>query len=293
MQNKTQIQELMLAAGLRANRRLGQHFLIDGNLMRMLVEAAQIESDDVVLEVGCGTGSLTQELAKKGVTVIAVEIDSRLAQIANEQLAGQKNVQILCTDILQNKSTISPLVMEEVKKALKRNGGRFLLVSNLPYHAASPLMFNLITAEPVADAMYVTVQKEVAERMTAGPDTKEYGALSILMAVTGQVKVIRLMPRTVFWPQPQVESAMVSYIYNRFKSRQIKDLEVFRGVVNFFMQHRRKMLKAAARFEKPEVIAGVGDWGEIFKKCDINAEKRPENLSATDYVKIGNMCSGA
>jgi len=146
LQTKHDIQFLLESAGIRPNKRLGQHFLIDLNLLTKLVETADIAQNDVVLEVGCGTGSLTQSLAQKAGKVIAVEIDPTLAQIASQQLEEKSNVQILNTDILENKHNLSSAVINAIESARKENKGRFLLVANLPYNAASGVIMNLITA---------------------------------------------------------------------------------------------------------------------------------------------------
>jgi 16S rRNA (adenine1518-N6/adenine1519-N6)-dimethyltransferase len=293
MQNKSEIQQLLAMAGVRPNKRLGQHFLIDLNLMNKLIEAADIHSDDVVLEVGCGTGSLTQELAERAGKVIAVEIDRTLAEITIQLLADYKNVIILNTDVLENKHTISPDVTNAIESARKDASGRFLLVANLPYNAASGLMMNLITAPPdsplTPDAMYVTIQKEVAQRMTAKPGSKDYGTLSIFLDATGDVKLLRTLKPTVFWPQPQVNSAMISYIRSKEKVRRISDMKIFSSLIGLFMQHRRKMLKATARLAA-EKLAEI-DWPAIFEKCGIDPQKRPENLTPEDYITLANICS--
>ncbi|MCJ7729699.1 MAG: methyltransferase domain-containing protein, partial [Sedimentisphaerales bacterium] len=216
MQTKRQIQQLLASAGITAKKRLGQHFLIDLNLMRLLVDSANISSSDIVLEVGCGTGSLTEAIASLAGKIIAVEIDSNLAKIAKKRLAGtdtcgvvsarlgpdvvsdnsgvvtgsllprvvRENVIILNTDILENKNTISLTVLKSLQTAREKQPGRFLLVANLPYNVASAVMINLvtgpITGPPLCgniDAMYVTVQKEVADRMTAAPGSRDYGTL--------------------------------------------------------------------------------------------------------------------
>jgi len=272
------------------DKRLGQHFLIDLNLMRLLIEAAQIGSDDVVLEVGCGTGSLTQGLSERAGAVIAVEIDEKLAEIAKGQLADKKNVEIITIDILKNKNTISPVVAEAIASARKRCRGRFLLVANLPYNAASAVMMNLITGSVIADAMYVTVQKEIAERMTACPGGKHYGTLSIFLGACGDVKMIRILKPTVFWPQPQVWSAMVGFVRSEEKARRIKNVDIFSDVVALFMQHRRKMIKGCARLAEGE-LAKIDDWQGIFEKCSINPTDRPEQIRPDDYIALENICS--
>jgi len=212
MQTKQQIRQLLSLAGISPNKRLGQHFLIDLNLMRLLVDSAHIGKNDVVLEVGCGTGSLTKALAERAGRVIAVELDSNLVEIVRGMLTRSDSVELINADILKSKNTISQSVTSAVALARRKHKGRFLLVANLPYNVASPVMMNLLTGETKADGMYVTVQKEVGERMTAGVGSGDYGILSIFLAAFGDVKTIRVLKPTVFWPQPQVDSAMVSFI---------------------------------------------------------------------------------
>ena len=212
MQTKRQIQELLSAAGVSPNRRLGQHFLVDLNLMRLLVDSADPGPDDLVLEVGCGTGSLTEALAARAGGVVAVEIDHTLAPIAAAQVADQAHVQVIEGDALSSKGALNPTVLEAVAQAREGKRGRFLLVANLPYDVACPVMIHLAKGPPAADAMFVTVQKEVAERMAAGPGGKHYGTLSIHLAALGRVELMRTLHPSVFWPPPQVDSAFVRFV---------------------------------------------------------------------------------
>jgi 16S rRNA (adenine1518-N6/adenine1519-N6)-dimethyltransferase len=290
MQTKQQIEQLLASAGVEPNKRLGQNFLIDLNLMRLLIDSANIGNEDIVLEVGCGTGSLTQGLAERAGKVIAVELDETLAKIAARELANARNVEVINTDILENKSTIDRTVSDAIEAARKKLPGRFLLVSNLPYSIASPLMMNLITSSTVADAMHVTIQKEVAERMTAGPGDQHYGTLSIHMSATGDVKTERVLKPTVFWPQPQVNSATVSFIRKAEKRSRIQNMEILGEVINLLMQHRRKMVKACTRFVAGS-LAKIKNWPEIFQRCSIDPHNRPEQLQPEDFISISNLCN--
>jgi len=289
MQNKHQIQQLLASAGVFPNKHFGQHFLIDLNLMRLLLDTANIGGDDIVLEVGCGTGSLTEGLAERAGYCIAVEVDDTLAKIAQEQLAGKENVAVINTDILEHKHTISGAVTKAIKAARKKHSGRLLLVANLPYNVACPVMLNLVEGPTVVDEMYVTVQKQVAERMTARPGSRDYGTLSIFLSATGEVKTERILKPTVFWPQPQVESAMVSFVRKGEKVSRIKSMELFGEVINLFMGHRRKMLKACTKFAGGE-LSKIDNWPETFKQCSIDPTQRPEKLPPEDYIAIANLC---
>ena len=295
MQTKRQIRQLLASAGIRPNKRLGQHFLIDLNLMRLLVDSANINGSDIVLEVGCGTGSLTGALIEKAGVVLAVELDRTLAQIAKSRLANTKNLELINTDVLENKNTLSHTVTNALASARKKYSGRILLVANLPYNAASPVILNLVTGPTVVDAMYVTVQKEVADRMTAVSGSGDYGSLSIFLNAFGDVQTIRILKPTVFWPQPQVDSAMVGFVRNPAKSERIENMELFRQTVNLFMGHRRKTLMACSKLAggklaKINNTEGI-NWHEIFEQCSIDPTQRPEQLAAGDYISIANYAT--
>jgi 16S rRNA (adenine1518-N6/adenine1519-N6)-dimethyltransferase len=290
MQTKRQIQQLLASAGVRPKKRLGQHFLIDLNLMRLLVDSANINNNDIVLEVGCGTGSLTEALIEKAGMVLAVELDRKLAEITKSQLANAENIELINTDILENKNTLSHAVTNALESARKKHHGRILLVANLPYNAASPTMLNLLTGPTIAEAMYVTVQKEVSDRMTAIPASSDYGILSILLAAAGNVKTIRVLKPTVFWPQPQVDSAMVSFVRDHAKFKRIENMEFFSQTVHLFMGHRRKTLMACSKLARGKLVK-IDNWPEIFERCSINPAQRPEKLGADDYIAIANLSS--
>jgi len=290
MQTKRQIQQLLATAGVSANRRLGQHFLIDLNLMRLLIDSAEITGEDIVLEAGCGTGSLTEGLLEKAGRVVAVELDRTLAEIARMRLAGAGNVEIINADALESKSTINPAVTEALSAARNSCAGQTLLVANLPYNIASPLILNLATGPVTTAGMYVTVQKEVAERMTARPGCGEYGTLSIFLGATGDVRRIRVLKPSVFWPQPQVDSAMVAFVRDEAKAGGIQDMGLFNEVVRLFIGHRRKTLSSCTKSARGR-LAEIDNWPEIFAKCSIISGHRPEQLPPEDYVAIANMCS--
>jgi len=288
MQSKHQIQHLFSREGIWPRKNLGQNFLIDLNLLQLLVNSACIERRDCVLEVGCGTGSLTVLLAERAGRVVAVEVDGGLAKIAKQELAGFENVEVINTDILESKHTLSKVVLEAVGSGRLECSGRFLLVANLPYNVGCPVMMNLVTGNLTADAMFVTVQKEVAERMCAGVGSRCYGTLSIILSAVGDVKMMRVLKPSVFWPQPEVDSAMVSFIRSTDKAERITDLEFFCGIVGLFMGHRRKMLKSCVKFAEGK-LAGIDNWDEIFERCEIEPTNRPGQMRPEDYIAISNQ----
>jgi len=292
MQTKRQIAQLLAAAGVSPNRRLGQHFLVDLNLMRLLLDSAQPGPGDVVLEVGCGTGSLTEALAERAGAVVAVEIDRTLASIVASRLADRDNVELVTGDVLSSKGALNPAVVEAVARARAGKAGRLLLVANLPYDVACPVIVHLVKGPPAADAMFVTVQKEVAERMTAAPGGRHYGSVSILLGATGSAHTLRTLGPGVFWPPPRVDSALVAFTRDETKCRRIGDVGLLSDVVAFFIGHRRKMLRACVKSIPPE----RGDrqrWMTIFERCGIDPTQRPAELAPGQYVELANLCGGA
>ena len=290
MQTKQQIQQLLASAGGVPKKRLGQHFLIDLNLLRLLVNCPQIRPDDVVLEVGCGTGSITEALAVQAGYVIAVDLDPIVARIAQAQLADCSNVEIINTDILATKHRINAQVTDRIEAARAIHSGRLLLVANLPYHIASPLMINLVVTSPPVDVMVVTIQKEVADRMMASPGSGAYGGLSILLQGTGQLDLVRVLRPTVFWPKPLVDSAIVSYAYSSQKAGRIPNMSLFQDVIDLFMRHRRKMLQATVK-KTGGHLGTHTDWPQIFAQCHVDPTLRPNQLQVQDYVALARAIS--
>jgi 16S rRNA (adenine1518-N6/adenine1519-N6)-dimethyltransferase len=140
--------------------------------------------------------------------------------------------------------------------------------------------------------MYVTVQKEVAQRMTAGPRDSAYGILSVIMAATGSVKMLKTLRPTCFWPQPDVDSAMVAWVRDAEKAAKIKDIHLLSDVVALFMQHRRKMLRGVTRFAQPPLDA-VADWNKVFAAANIAPDSRPDDLSPEAFVTLANCVAKA
>ncbi|MFH1614106.1 MAG: 16S rRNA (adenine(1518)-N(6)/adenine(1519)-N(6))-dimethyltransferase RsmA [Planctomycetota bacterium] len=290
MQTRHQIEQLLASAALSPAKRLGQHFLIDLNLMRLLVDSANISNRDIVLEVGAGTGSLTEELICRAGKVIAVELDSSLWQILVRQLATRQNLEVINTDILRNKHTLHSMVIQAVNAARGELQGRLILVSNLPYSIAAPLMVNLAVGPVIADEMHVTVQKEVADRMAALPGSPHYGALSIILNTTGSIRLLRTLRPSVFWPKPRVDSAMVTFIRDQAKTSHITDINLFCALVHLFMNHRRKTLKRCAALAEPP-LENITDWDHVFSQASIDPRARGEQLSPQQYVEITGICT--
>jgi 16S rRNA (adenine1518-N6/adenine1519-N6)-dimethyltransferase len=255
-------------AGIRPQARHGQNFLIDLNLVRILRDSARLGRDDVVLEVGTGTGSLTALIAERAAAVVTVEVDPQLFQLASEEVGDLPNVTLLHQDALKNKNRIDSRVMEAVQAKLdEAPGRRFKLVANLPYNIATPLVSNLLAGPLVPCSMTVTIQKELADRITARPSTKDYGALSIWVQCQCRVEIVRVMPPTVFWPRPKVHSAIIHIKVDEARRAAIADLAYFHDFTRAMFFHRRKFLRSVlasaykGRLSKPaadEIIAQLG-----------------------------------
>jgi 16S rRNA (adenine1518-N6/adenine1519-N6)-dimethyltransferase len=273
-------------AGIRPRTKFGQNFLIDLNLLQILADAARLTADDVVLEIGTGTGSLTALMAAKAAAVITVELDPRMFQLAGEQLYALDNVVMLQTDALKNKNNFNPHVLEAVKSCLDALPGRRLkLVANLPYNIATPIIANLLTEKRPPETMTVTIQKELAQRIIAAPGTKDYGALSIWIQSQCRAEILRELGPSVFWPRPKVFSCFVQITFDEKLRNRIVDLEFFHEFIKAMFLHRRKFLRtqlllaAKDRLDKSRVDA-------ILQRLAIDSSVRAEQLDVETMIAL-------
>jgi 16S rRNA (adenine1518-N6/adenine1519-N6)-dimethyltransferase len=272
--------------GFRPGTRHGQNFLIDLNLQRLIVDRAGVDQHDVVLEVGTGTGALTGMIAERAAAVVTVEIDPRLFQLAGEELCHAPNVVMLNMDALRNKSHFDERVIEAVALQLAAGPNRRLkLVANLPYSVATPVIANLLASPIVPHSMTVTVQKEVADRIMAQPGSKDYGALSVWIASQCRVELVRTLAPSVFWPRPQVTSAIVHIEVDPERRREIGDLDHFHDFVRRLFWHRRKFLRSVlASALKGEADKQAVD--EILAAGGFDAECRAEQLDIAQILAL-------
>lgn len=245
-QTQTFLRNLFQERGLHPKNKLGQNFLIDLNLLEVAVRHAELAPTDLVLEVGTGTGSLTARLAELAGAVLSVEVDRQFSQLAAETLGYRPHVRLVEADILKNKNQLNPEVVEQLHKAWAT--GQFTklkLVSNLPYSVATPVMSNLLLSDLVCERMVVMVQWEIAEKLASAPNTKEYGALSVLVQALADVEIVRRLPPAAFWPRPQVDSAIVCVRPSAEKRSRVADPTSFRHFLRDLYSHRRKNLRGA------------------------------------------------
>jgi 16S rRNA (adenine1518-N6/adenine1519-N6)-dimethyltransferase len=285
-QTKTFLLERFREMGIRPATRHGQNFLIDLNLVGLIVEAAELTADDVVLELGTGTGSLTAMMAPQVAAVVTVEIDAHLFELASEQLIDFPNVTMLRLDALRNKNTFNDRVMDAVGEQLSAAAGRRLkLVANLPYNIATPVISNLLLSRHVPHSMTVTIQRELADRITAAPSTKDYSALSVWIQSQCRAEIVRVLPPSVFWPAPKVTSAILRIVVEPERRAAIADLAYFHQITKALFLHRRKFLRANVlaamkrQLDKVQVDA-------LFAEMGFAADTRTEQLDVPTLIRL-------
>ena len=272
--------------GIHPRGKLGQNFLIDLNLLHLLHESADLDKNDVVLEVGTGTGSLTGAMSQEAGCVVTVEVDSVMHEMAKQEHWDKNNIRFLFADILENKNRLNRHVLEIVREELARSPERrFKLCANLPYQIATPLMSNLLLTDIPPYSMTVTIQKEVGDRIVARPGTKDYGALAVWMQAQCDCRILRIMPPSVFWPRPKVDSAIVQVIYNQQKRKKIPNLQYFHEFVRALFFHRRKFIRSVLcsafknKLEKEAIDS-------VLAELNLKGEIRAETLSVKTILAL-------
>ena len=262
---------------LRADKKLGQNFLIDENVVHQIVAAAELSEADTVLEVGPGIGTLTQGLAESKARVVAVELDTRLLPVLATTLNGYDNVRVVHGDILKVN------IMEEV------GAPSFKVCANLPYYITTPIIFALLEKRLPMERLVAMVQKEVAERMAAQPGGKEYGALSVAIQYYTEPKIAFIVPPTSFIPAPAVDSAVIVCKRREKPPVEVCDEGLFFRVVKAAFSLRRKMLSNSLKNMgiKSEQVA---KWLEL---AGVDGKRRAETLSLEDFAKLTNSFSEA
>jgi 16S rRNA (adenine1518-N6/adenine1519-N6)-dimethyltransferase len=230
---------------------------------------------------------LTSLMAGRGAAVVAVEVDPALARLTSEAVAGLSNVRVLHRDALEGKNALSPEVLDAVRAGLAAGPGRrFKVVANLPYNVATPVIANLLVhPELVPERMVVTIQRELAERLTAEPASPAYGAVSVLVQALAAVSIVRALPPTVFWPRPKVDSAVVAIRPEAARRARVGDVAWFHELVRRVFLHRRKYLR--------HVLAGL--WRDQWTKAEVDAwlesrglsgQLRAEALDVEEFVDL-------
>jgi 16S rRNA (adenine1518-N6/adenine1519-N6)-dimethyltransferase len=273
-------------AGLQPKTKYGQNFLIDLNLLDILIKGAEVDKNDVILEVGTGVGSLTKLLAPLAGQVLTVEIDRDLQALAAKELRHSENVTMLCFDALRNKNHLRNELIDAIRDAVSKvPNAKFKLVANLPYNVATPIISNLLTIDPVPERMVVTIQKELAQRIVAPPSCKDYSALSIWMQSLCDCEILRILPPSVFWPSPKVDSAIIRVIPNAKKRQRIVDLEYFHTHLRALFFHRRKFLRSQL-FTATQEDLTKSEVDAVLASLKLEPNLRAEQLSIEQIIQL-------
>ena len=252
----------------------GQNFLTDANLLKSIVNDANISEKDNVLEIGAGAGTLTRYILERTKNkVVAVEIDKTLQPILEENLKNS-SVQLEFSDFLK----IKP---EQIKKWF--NGEKFKVVANLPYYISTPILFYLIDNQLPVESITVMLQLELAQRLSAKPGTKDYGALTVLLSMISNVSLTRKVSKKLFFPEPKVDSAVVNinFNYNKF---DVDFKLISKFIKNCFMMRRKTLINNimnSYNITREEIK-------NIFNMLNINENARAENLTDVQFVELFN-----
>ena len=276
------IREIRDRFGFRFSKSLGQNFLTDKNIIDQILEGSGITGDDLVIEIGPGIGVITREAAQMAHKVIAIEIDTNLIPILNWTLGDLENVEIVNQDVL--KTQLNDLIAKESFPGVVR------VVGNLPYYITTPIIMKLLEDQVPAASITVMMQKEVADRLTAKPGTKDFGAISLMVEYFAEAKEIVKVPRTVFVPQPKVDSTVLRLDIRDEKPVKVEDEEFLFKVIKAGFGQRRKTLSNALSvlkgYDKATIL-------RCLEEAGIDPVRRGETLSLEEYARLSDVLRSA
>lgn len=259
----------------------GQNFIIDPNILKKIVSKANITKETVVIEIGPGIGALTEQLAKSALKVFAFEIDKRLIPILSETLEAYNNIEIINQDVLK----------VNIKEFVETNLSEYkdiVVVANLPYYITTPILMHFLENKVNIDRYILMMQKEVAERLSAKPNTKAYNSLSIAVQYYTETSIVTTVPRTVFKPQPNVDSAVIKLQSLGEKKIKVSNEDMFFRVVKGSFVQRRKTIynNLATSFNNVLTKQQITD---ILQEASIEPSRRGESLAIEEFVKLSNI----
>ncbi len=279
----TRTKEILAKYDLKAKKSLGQNFIIDTNILRNIVDAGDVDKDTTVIEIGPGIGALTEQIAKQAKEVFAFEIDDRLLPVLDDTLSPYDNITIFHQDILQ-------VDFKQFEEEHLSDASRIVVIANLPYYITTPIIMALLESDLLVQTMVLMMQKEVASRLEAKPSTKAYGSLSIALQYYTEVDVAFTVPRTVFMPQPNVESAIIRLDIRPEPIVKVKDQALFMKLVRASFQQRRKTiwnnLRKSLEFKEQE--EGLR---EAFVHSGIDPSRRGESLTIQEFAQLADAIS--
>ena len=282
MNTLSKTRSIMNKFNIVANKRYGQNFLIDDNILQGIISSADITDEDLVIEIGPGLGNLTEYILNTAKYGLLVEIDPKMIAVLEDRFKDKNNYTLLNEDIL--KVDIDNLV-EKIKTENNMEFKSVKVVANLPYYITTPIIFQLLEDSNCIESITVMVQKEVAERMTADSHSKEYGILTIMVDYFSNANIDIIVPNSSFIPEPGVTSAVITLKKNR-KYKVNNEKVFFELVHKAFAQRRKKMTNSLSsnnfnNMSKQEIE-------DLFTNCNLKLTTRAEELETTDFVKIAN-----
>lgn len=277
----TRTVDIMRRYDIKMKKSLGQNFLIEPQILDKMIETGQIDHHTTVLEIGPGIGALTEFLARNAKEVIAFEIDSRFVEILKETLSDYENVTIHHQDIL--KVNFNDSIYQNLHDA-----ERLVVVANLPYYITTPIIMNLIESNLKFDQLVMMMQKEVAERMTATVNTKSYNSLTLAIQNTMDAKIAFIVPKSVFIPQPNVDSAVLSLTRLEHPIAEVDNLEKFHHLIQTCFVQRRKTIWNNLRNAAKDLNLSLDQLETALDKAQIEKTRRAESLTLEDYQRLYN-----
>ena len=274
-------QEILKKYGFAFKKSLGQNFLIDTNILRRIVDHAELTDESGAIEIGPGIGALTEQLAKSSKKVTAFEIDQRLLPILEDTLSPYNNVTVIHEDIL--KADVEKVIAEEFAGI-----DDVMVVANLPYYVTTPIILKLLTENLPIRGLVVMLQKEVADRIAARPGTKEYGSLSIAIQYYTEAETVMIVPKTVFMPQPNVDSAVIRLVKRAKPIVEVKDEEFFFTVTRSSFAQRRKTILNNLTSQLPDGKSKKDQILKALEQTGVDPTRRGETLSIEEFGKLSD-----
>jgi 16S rRNA (adenine1518-N6/adenine1519-N6)-dimethyltransferase len=265
--------------GIKPNKKLGQSFLLDQNVFEKIVAAANINEEDIVVEIGAGTGVLTELLASIARRIIAVELDRNLVEILKDKFAVHKNTEIYSGDALKF----------DFNSMLNIYNGKVKVIGNVPYNISSPLIFHLLSSRQAIDSFILMLQKEVVQRFVAKPSCKDYGIPSVLIQMFATVEKIFNVSSGCFYPRPKVESAVIKGTFLAKPRVDLSNEAFFAQLVKTSFAFRRKMLINNLKHSKLLAAVPEDSLSEIISAAGIDPNCRGEVLSVEEFGKLSNL----
>ena len=280
--NYRQVRDFFALNQTRPKKQLGQNFLVNPEVLKIIVEAGELTDTDTVIEIGAGLGCLTDVLVRYAKRVIAVEVDELLYKALVAQFSIDPRVQLLNADIL--KLELDSLLSHDPETG----PATFKVIANLPYSITTPILWKLLSHHKEIHSCVLMMQKEVAERIVAGPGGKDYGALTIGVGYRADTALISTLSPENFYPAPKVDSALLKLTMRENPKVAVDDEELFFKIVRTAFRTRRKMLKntlTRGRLAPTEVLAAA------FEELGIAPQRRPETLDITEFAALTNFLS--